>query len=98
MPRLSVPSIGGGRKTMRVLPSRGAGAFSFCAGAKPGVRRSAAARKARLRIITPVEVRENVIAPLTVQEKRFVDLLRAKLIVQSRKTQDVVFRPLAGVG
>src|SRR3954463_1359112 len=96
MPRLSVPSIGGGRKTTRTPASRGDGSFSFCAraGASAAITAKMAAR---LRGVAPVEVRGNVVAPLTVQEEGFVDSLRAELIVQSCKAEDVVLRALAGV-
>src|SRR5881628_1746270 len=110
MPRLRVPSIGGGRKVMRT-PGLGGGSISCaCAGASRSNRniqhptsniqhpmaelpcRIFSARGPRpldvgrwmlgvgcwlppLRIVAPVELRENVVAPFAVREERFVDVL-----------------------
>src|SRR3712207_5783831 len=103
MPRLSVPSIGGGRKVMRT-PS----AADEWRGARR--RQSAesqigtAVRSSRLltqdgtlRIIVPVHVREDVVAPLAVREECLVDLLGAELIVEAGEAEDVVFGALGGV-
>src|SRR5438309_1097762 len=106
MPRLSVPSIGGGRKVMR-MPVRcaggGGGWSSFCARTEEaGWTRQATARSAgrklrngrcemadikrktengrgALRIVLPVESREDVVAPFAIREEGFIDVLGAHL-------------------
>src|SRR5581483_4580936 len=108
MPRLMVPSIGGGTKLMRTfLTGDGEG---VCAGEDKGVADSSAGnegvgvgdscattiaavenaqsmamRPARFTmesscIVTPVQVRENVIAPFQVAQKCFINMVCRELI------------------
>src|SRR3954452_22289099 len=96
MPRLTVPSIGGGRKVIWIWPGLVAGITSSCAGS--GRARASAHRRGRnSRIVVPVQVRENVVTPLAVFEERLIDRAGQQLLVQFREAQDVVARLFGGV-
>ena len=61
-----------------------------CAAARLKTIASPAAAAMRLRIVPPVHLSEQVIAPLTVLQERHIDVLRAHLIIKPRKAQDVI--------
>ena len=50
-----------------------------------------------LSIISPVHVRKNVVAPLAVAQKFFIEIICDKLIVQTVETSKVINRALGGV-
>src|SRR3954471_12136019 len=96
MPRLTVPSIGGGRKVIWTWPGLVAGFTSSCACS--GRASASAQRRGRSsRIVVPVQVREDVVTPLAVFEKSFVDRAGLQLLVKPREAQDVVARLFGGV-
>src|SRR4051794_17513838 len=96
MPRLTVPSIGGGRKVIWTWPGLVAGLTSSCA--YRGAASASAQRRGRSsRIVVPIDVREDVVTPLAVFEKSFVDRVGLHLLVQPCEAQDVVARLLGRV-
>src|SRR5713101_1086032 len=113
MPRLIVPSIGGGIKLSRTL--RTGVAEGVCSGVGDDVglgdavgdscafapetdanARISAAIAAfimlgmTLDIISPVHIREKVVAPLALAEKFFIDIVCRKLFVQSIEASEVI--------
>ena len=50
-----------------------------------------------LDVIAPVYVREKVIAPLAIAQKLFIDVIQAKLVVQSIETKEVIHGSFRGV-
>src|SRR4029453_2955329 len=127
MPRLIVPSSGGGRKLMRTLLEGGAEGEGDCSGivgetegassgvgegvgagdscatvatansndARIGNRQSATGIS--LNVIAPVYVWESVIAPFTVTQKFFIDIVRRKPIVQSIEAGKMIHRAFSCV-
>src|SRR5688572_31995651 len=107
MPRLNVPSMGEGRKVMRT-PVRSSG---LCAravlqktAASSAIHRETARHgrpgiggKITSNIVSPIDVRENVVAPFAVREECFIDPFAADLIVKSSEAEHVILRSLGRV-
>src|SRR2546421_6807413 len=99
MPRLIVPSSGGGTKLTRIFRAGalgdGDGDGDSCAAS--GSITSKAQKtspilfvRRRSNIATPIDVRENVVAPFTVGQKSFVHLPSHELIIQPVEPQQMI--------
>src|SRR5436189_3848489 len=99
MPRLIVPSSGGGTKPTRIFRGGalgdGDGDGDSCAASGPVTSRAQRTSvilfvRRRSNIATPIDVRENVVAPFAVGQKSFVHLPSHKLIIQPVKPQQMI--------
>src|SRR5438067_231944 len=97
MPRLIVPSSGGGTKLTRIFRAGGLGDGDgdSCAASWPITSRAQKTSpilfvRRRSNIATPIDVRENVVAPFAVGQKSFVHLPSHKLIIQPVEPQQMI--------
>src|SRR5690348_8653958 len=67
--------------------------FRTMRGAVLLVRRASACS----RIVAPVEIGKEIVAPFAVREERLVDVLGSDLVVQPSEPEDVILRPLRSV-
>src|ERR1700685_2729557 len=100
MPRLQVPSMGGGINVMRTPFFWGG--CSSCANAAGASARHIASNirqnplpseiEVSLRIVSPIEMRKEIVAPLAIGEEGFLDLSRADLIVEAGEAEKMILR------
>src|SRR5450432_796511 len=104
MPRLIVPSIGGGAKrsaTVRAGGGEAIGVADSCAWALAASARKEKSlttlRDALSNIITPIEVGKNIAARLAFQQKADVDFMRDGLLVETVEAEKMFLRSPNGI-
>src|ERR1700751_1356012 len=107
MPRLITPWTGGGTNSNWSGVGSASGAPIALTVCRAGIKSKSAtrqstsatpfARKGRSNIVLPNQVREYVVSPLAIKEEFFVDCSSLLLVVQPRKSEDMVSRPFGCV-
>src|SRR5437879_5284541 len=104
MPRLIVPSMGGGAKrsaSVRAGDEARAGEGDSCAFVIVTSARSKNGLTMRMRtlsnIIAPIQIRKDVAARFAFQKKAGIDFIPANLFVKTIEAQQVILRSLRGV-
>src|SRR5262245_54256880 len=85
-----------------IVPSRGGGTKVICSpwgGASCATKREHRSRQngSSLRIDAPIQIREQVVAPLAIFEKRLVDELGSHLVVETSETKEMILCAFRGV-